>query len=497
MRHLINAVTLAIIATPVVADDAALLIGAERYENLSRIASGADTLGAADTLRGAGYNVEVATNPSASDLRQILTDFAVNTEEADRLVVGLSGHFANDQDRNWFLGTDAEDPALFDMGSTAVSLESIMAVMAQKPGQAVLVLGATDDDDEYDGFLSEGLTRIDPPQGVTVLITQPRYVDDALVDAIAAPEMNVMEYVSDNRRVAAYGYTPATLIMQPDAVPLPRATPLPSIDASQTAWNNAQDADSADSYRDFVLRYPDSQFAQEAARRLDVIENDPVRIARLAEEDLELTRTQRRSIQQHLTLLNFDTRGVDGIFGPGTRTAIRNWQQVNGYAQTSFLDAEQINRLDAQASSREAEIETEEEQAREDALRQDRAYWEQTGARGDQAGYRAYLSRFPYGIYAEEAKRNLIEPLERDGGPLRRGSDEGSIEDELNINPMLARVIETRLSQQGFNPGSVDGQFDNDTRRAIQLYQDSNSLPATGFVNEVTLARLLADAILR
>lgn len=56
---------------------------------------------------------------------------------------------------------------------------------------------------------------------------------------------------------------------------------------------------------------------------------------------LELRNPDRREIQQRLTLLDYDTIGVDGIFGPGSRDAIAAWQEQAGFDPTGFLDATQ------------------------------------------------------------------------------------------------------------------------------------------------------------
>ena len=50
-------------------------------------------------------------------------------------------------------------------------------------------------------------------------------------------------------------------------------------------------------------------------------------------------------------MLNYNTRGVDGIFGPGSRGAITNWQQSNGYPQTSYLTVDQIDLMEAQTAA--------------------------------------------------------------------------------------------------------------------------------------------------
>jgi len=75
----------------------------------------------------------------------------------------------------------------------------------------------------------------------------------------------------------------------------------------------------------------------------------------------------------------------------------------------------------------------------------------------------------------------------------QQNNDALRTEQALQINPILARLIESRLAQLGFDPGNVDGRFNRDTRRAISRYQSNRNLPSTGYISEPTLARLLAD----
>ncbi|MDP5361111.1 MAG: peptidoglycan-binding protein, partial [Paracoccaceae bacterium] len=127
------------------------------------------------------------------------------------------------------------------------------------------------------------------------------------------------------------------------------------------------------------------------------------------------------------------------------------------------------------------------------ALRLDRDFWEETGARGNEAGYRAYLNRYPNGIFAQEAKAKLGAAQEPIQETVTDNDAAQQAERALNINPVLRRLIESRLAQLGYNPGEVDGRFDRDTRGAIGRYQTQGGLPATGYLDQPTLARLLAD----
>lgn len=479
MRKLILSAALAAMALPAVADDAALLIGVERYQELRRVSNGRDVLNSAEDLREAGYQVSTLSNGTARDMTRLLARFATEATDAERLVAGLAGRFVTDGERTWLLGADSERPSIFGLND-AISVDSLLQVMAQAPGQSVLILGFDLDATGSIGpYLRQGIGDLDIPQGVTVLYGEPSVTDGVVMEALTQPGGDVMKFARDARWLREAGYQPDTLVMQPA-----EDVTVPTVDPTLPFWNEAQALNTADSYRDFLFDYPSSPYAGEARRRLDEIENDPQRLAELTERELNLTRNERRAIQRNLTLLDYNTRGVDGIFGNGSRGAIRDWQQNNGFAQTSYLTTEQINRIDAQASRRAAEIEAEEEEARAAAERLDRDYWEETGARGDAAGYRAYLNRYPEGIFAEEATEKLNELI---------SSSAAAEERALNINPVLARLIESRLAQMGFQPGRVDGQFDRDTRRAIARYQTRNNLPATGYLNEPTLARLLAD----
>ncbi len=487
MRKLTLIAALTGLALPAMADDAALLMGVSRYDEFRRVSNGQDVLNSADALRDAGYAVSTLANGAGSDMDRLLERFAVDATDADRLVIGLAGRFITDGTRSWFLARDADRPSPFGLDD-AVSIEMVMHVLSQAPGQAVLILGFDQDaDGEIGAYLRQGVGRLDVPQGVTVLYGEPDMTDGVVLDALTVPGENVMEFVRDSRRLNATGYTPQTLIMQPQGAEAPSTPSSGGTIPSLRAWNDAQEANTADSYRDFIFDNPRSPYAAEARRRLDQIERDPIRLAEIEEDGLNLTRNERRAIQRNLTLLDFNTRGVDGIFGPGSRAAIRNWQQSNGFTQTSFLTTEQINRLDAQASRRAAEAEAEEERAREEAIALDRDYWEETGARGTNAGYRAYLDRYPEGIFAGEARSKLAAVEETNNDEAR------AREQALNINPVLRRLIENRLSQLGFNPGPVDGRFDDNTRRAISRYQAQGNLTATGFLDQPTLARLLAD----
>lgn len=63
------------------------------------------------------------------------------------------------------------------------------------------------------------------------------------------------------------------------------------------------------------------------------------------ETDLTLSREMWRELQDRLTKLGYDTRGVDGLPGGNTRKAIAAWQSATEFESTGFFDAETLDAL--------------------------------------------------------------------------------------------------------------------------------------------------------
>lgn len=70
--------------------------------------------------------------------------------------------------------------------------------------------------------------------------------------------------------------------------------------------------------------------------------------AALEESLLDLTRTEKADLQRRLTRLGYDTARTDGVFGPGTRRAIRDWQADEAETATGYLTADQVRLIRVQ-----------------------------------------------------------------------------------------------------------------------------------------------------
>lgn len=238
-------------------------------------------------------------------------------------------------------------------------------------------------------------------------------------------------------------------------------------------WRSVQAGGTQADYRAYLDRYPNGDFAQIARNRLGA---PAPKAAASVDERSFLSRRDRLEAQRALTRAGYDTRGIDGSFGPGTRRAIRGWQTAEGFAATGFLTQAQFNRLTGGAPAATIVVNT--------RVADDRA-WNNAVSRGTPAAYRSYLDRFPRGAHAAKARRRLDN---RD-----RVADFRFREDSLGMNRAQREEVEFRLSRAGFFPGSINGRFDRDTRQAIRNYRRSRGMRVHAYVDRPMLTQLVRD----
>lgn len=147
------------------------------------------------------------------------------------------------------------------------------------------------------------------------------------------------------------------------------------------------------------------------------------------EAALGLSRDARIGIQRGLVKAGYDTRGVDGQFGSGTRRAISQWQQARGYAATGYLNAAQAEEL-----------------------------------------------------------RISGRPGGGEGAGTLAAAD---VEAALELSSTQRRIIQSRLTQMGHDTNGVDGKFGSGTRRAITAWQRGAGVSATGYLTRADADAIL------
>lgn len=540
-RLLPSALVLTCAAVPAAARDLALVIGNENYRRAPDISSAEDVADAGAALEAAGFEVHEGRDLDVAGLRQALAAFHGDAQDADRLVILVAGHFVHAGTESWLLGTGADVPSLGSVDAMGLPLGTLFAVAAERPGAAMVLLGTEPQPLTLGDGLAAGIGADAVPQGVMTVAGDAGTLAEFVTDVLADRGQSLAALAGQAEGLAVSGYLGDAGAFLPLA-----ETEAPGDGAGEeAAWQVVRRLDTIAAYEGFLRQYPEGRRAAEARAAIATIRAEPLLQAQKAEEALNLSRDRRREIQRALSLLEFDPRGIDGLFGPGSRRAIAAWQKANRLEPSGFLDADQITRLQAQADRRAAELEAEARARQAELDRQDRLYWDQTGAAGDEAGLRAYLKRYPDGLFADLAKERLAvfeEERRQDAqGEDRLAWDQAvaadtaegyrdylrafpdgvfaedaraaleaaeaaeaaeasraqaeAAENALGLNDFFRRAIERRLADLGLKPGRVDGTFDDDTRRAIRRYQEARGMEVTGYLTQAAVVRLLAEGL--
>ena len=535
------------------AEDRALILANENYRDAADVDGAADLLQAAEVLKANGFRVASATDATSAVMRGRLSDLLATLAPGDRVVIAIAGHFAHAGTESFALGTEATLPDLALAGGVGVSLATVLDIAGQVPGGAVVLLGSEPTRLPLGRGLTQGIGPLDVPQGVTVVQGEATDIADfagilAVQRGVGLPAM-----LAQAPDLTATGFLSEMPFRPEGTATTPTVTP---VKPAQTDAERAEEdrilaeakrQGTIAAYEAYLASYPAGRHADLVRTEITRLRADPVVQAKIAEDTLGLNRDQRRAIQRQLSLLGIDPKGVDGVFGPGSRAALRNWQERNTERVTGFLTRDQILRLTAQADRRAAELEAEAAARRAEQERQDRLYWDQTGAAGDEAGLRAYVKSYPDGLFAELAAERLaaIEAARRAEAAAQdraawdraRATDtvqgfraylaawpEGAFAAEaqarieeltdaalgaddrvraeaaeaaLGLNDLARTLIEQRLSALDLRPGEVDGAFDDATRRAIRRFQTVRGLPETGYLDQTSVVGLLAGGVLK
>ncbi|HSM19922.1 MAG TPA: caspase family protein, partial [Hyphomicrobiales bacterium] len=320
------------------AADIALVIGNDDYARApDALSARADAQAVAEALEAHGYEVTSGTDLDRGEMRRRIAEFAGRLDEndgADRVVVFYSGHTLRSGGVTYLAPVDQGNGSLVEAMMDGVPLDLVLRLAGQEPGEAVVFIdGAQLDGFTPEAFAEPGLADIEAPEGVLVVSaaapgraiprrsTGQSAFGRQVVEEFLAPGVSVGSAV---RRFRSPGWvtgdTGTRLVLGPESLePVASRVSTDTRNATRTATPAPASA------------APDPGAA--------------------AEQRLGLTRAERRSVQENLTALDYNTRGVEGIFGQGTRTALRRWQRANDLPQTGYLTSAQVALLNQQAEA--------------------------------------------------------------------------------------------------------------------------------------------------
>jgi peptidoglycan hydrolase-like protein with peptidoglycan-binding domain len=196
------------------------------------------------------------------------------------------------------------------------------------------------------------------------------------------------------------------------------------------------------------------------ASRLGVESDSTQSVARSVDIGTGLSGSDVLQLEQSLTALGYDVGRVDGIYDASTRTAIQSYQQKQGLTIDGLATPSVLASVQSELGERSGVATTSLSRAQTIQLQQSLA------AQG-------YYKGAATGVY-DAPTQSAVRSYQQAEGLSATGSADPSLLSRLQYgtaataaSPELVKSIEQALSDKGYAIGSVDGQIDPQSQKAI------------------------------
>jgi peptidoglycan hydrolase-like protein with peptidoglycan-binding domain len=357
----------------------ALVIGNAAYTHQRALGNPVnDATAMADTLRRLGFDVVSSTDADRNRMVKALGEFRRKLRSDGVGLFYYAGHGMQVRGHNYLLPVDADISDENDAALLAIDLETVQHQMEDAGVRLSLyILDACRDNPferRFRAVAPRGLAPVDAARGaVIVFATAPGKTaadgegehglfTGALLKNIQKPGLELedvlkqtaqeVESISGNRQVPWYNSAFSGHFQF-----LPSSNNKPSASAQNELifWESIKSSGDPIDFEDFLKRYPQSEFASIAQRRLAYLRALPAQPAvappgdrsapKAQEGDTSWSLEERREIQRALRLLGHYRGEADGGFGPGTRAAIRQFEAFEGLPEKGELSNEERTRL--------------------------------------------------------------------------------------------------------------------------------------------------------
>lgn len=262
----------------------ALVIGNSTYKSATALTNPRnDAEDLATALRDLGFEVMMRVNLVKDERNTVLKDFARMAAGADTAMVYYAGHALQYQDRLYMVPIDAALEDELSVKYDMLAIDDIRDMLAQVKGTRIMVFDACRND-PFAGKPGSGgaaTPQITPlPQSVTVYATAPFEVAEdgksrnspftrALLKHIGEPGLDVRKLFRQVTRDVAI--TTAGRQVPDIAITLKDGFVFSKGDTDATMWGRIRFSKDAADFRDFMTRYPNSEFGADARFRLDML----------------------------------------------------------------------------------------------------------------------------------------------------------------------------------------------------------------------------------
>ncbi len=281
------------------AADLAVIITNERYSNYSSPPGLGQLNRLQQDFRNAGFDVVLSRNLTTTSLAQTRQVISSRMRDADRIVVVVGGHFVSNARDSWLLVSDAGSPNPLNLANQGISLGAVLDILKQRQGEALLAVATGGRAQQFGEDMRDGYVPRRIPQGVTVAMAEADLLSQFLTGTIlqrGQPMSAGADQIGDGLRI--HGFLPRRAAFLPDQDVV---QPEPVLTPEERLWRRATADNAVQSFQLYLDLYPDGIFAAEARQHIEDLTLTPEDRARIAEEQIGLSRDQRRQIQRNLS----------------------------------------------------------------------------------------------------------------------------------------------------------------------------------------------------
>ena len=312
-------------ATPLLASDrVALVIGNSAYQEVQPLLNPRhDARDLAAKLQELGFEVTVLTDLTKADFENGLRNYSRSVRRAEMALIFYAGHGIGYKGQSWLIPVEAELAYEDEVELEAISANQLLKIAGRARGLGLVILDSCRNnsfkmasaDGSVNRSISRGLAKISP-SGDTLLW-----------------------YSAEDGRVAADGSGRNS----PFTTALLRQLDIPGLELAklfrEVIREVRQTTNMTQSPTEYGSRTEDFYFQPKLETKLNLVSPQAIEI------DLALTRDERRKIQEILTLLEYNPKENNGIFGAQTRHALKRWQKEQGILGEGFLNSTSYNKL--------------------------------------------------------------------------------------------------------------------------------------------------------
>jgi len=461
LRTLLCVLLLAASLTAAAAQRVALVVGNGAYQHTVPLANPVnDALALADSLGRLGFEVVVATDSSQVALEASIREFAKAARGAEFAVFFYAGHGLQVNGVNYLIPVDAVLESEDDLVFAAVDLNDVLGIMTRSAQASLVFLDACRDNPMAD-LLARGLgTRsTDVGRG----LAQVSVAVGALIAYATQPGNVALDGQGEHSPFTAallqHIETPGLELRQ--VLTRVRDDVVDATDGKQVPWDHS-------SLRGDVFLVPASAAPAPAPA--------PAPIA---------TGAEIWQVIQHSDNpkdFEFFLQSFPGSpFAPYAKLRLDALAQTGPTAEE--LAAEQAATAAAAAEAHELKRALAEMEAKLVAEAEARAAAEAAAAQGGTA--------WQASAAAGETAAETIPPL---GEAELKLASLRAAEAGLELGTEARQKVQRALTLLGHDTRGVDGAFGKNTRTAVAAFQSRQSLEVTGYLDELTLKRLLNEA---